>query len=240
MSTPPQGPYPTAPPPTAPPPTAPPPGAVQTVLSVLSPSSSSRENSSEPSTSTTILGAAQTVPSQLASSSAPNPASTPASPLLPEVPRDHTGEAPVPTDASVRVIEPIVPAPTSITSHGGTGGRAITPPRGSSRVTRPYPAPAFPEATYPRPIQTAFGTARRRSAGAYPDSDTIWHGSDGREPVRSLTISDPPSWRAHSSICTPSYQLREKTVGERIQPTIDSATMELYKAELRGKGLIRM
>jgi hypothetical protein len=144
----------------------------------------------------------------------------------------------VSTDASVRVIEPTLQAPTSITSHGGPGGRAITPPRGSSRVTRSYPA--FPEATYPRPVQTAFGTAHRRSAGAYPDSETIWHVSDEREPVRSLTISDPPSWRAHSSICTPSYQLRERTVGERIQPTIDSATMELFKAELRGKGLIRM
>jgi|SRR6266850_259907 len=240
--------------PNSPPPDAPLSGAAQTVMNLLGQATSAREqlhnarehishareHLSDPSTSATVLGAAQNVLTRLTSSSAHHHPhhSQAASPSgfqpLPEVPRDLSAEVPAspPTDA----LAPTVLPPTSISSHAGTGGRAITPTRGSRPTRSSYPA--LPETAHSRPIPVPFGTAYRRSAGPYTDSETVWHANDEREPVRppSTTYLPSGSWPSHSPSSAPSSQFREKTVGERVKATIDSAEDELAKASDKGKG----
>jgi len=212
-------------------------GVAQSLLSRL-------EKPSEASTSAAVMGAAQDVLSRIVSPSAHHQASSNlASHPLPELPQEHSAEAPAPTDApQQRAAEPGAQAPTSISSHGGAGGRANTPPRGASRrdsrLLRSHPA--LPEATHQRPIPVPYGTAYRRSAGPYPDhhdSETAWHAGEDRDPVRSPTNTYLPSWPAHSSINTLSSQHRPKTVGERLEETVTSAEIEHDLAANRGKGL---
>lgn len=237
-------------------------GAAQTVMNLLGQATSAREqlhnarehishareHLSDPSTSATVLGAAQNAFSRLTSSPAhhyQHHHSQAASPSgfqpLQEVPRDPSAEPPASpaTDALApgRGVEPTVLAPTSISSHAGTGGRAITPPTRSSRAARSS-YPALPDATHSRPIPVPFGTAYRRSAGPYTDSETVWQANDEREPVRSPSTTYLPSgsWLSHSPTSAPSSQFREKTVGERVKATIDSAVDELAKASDKGKG----
>jgi hypothetical protein len=247
--------------PNSPPPDAPLSGTAQTVMNLLGHASSAREqlhnarehishareHLSDPSTPGTVLGAAQNVLSRLTSPSAhphhphhSQVASYSGTQPLPEMPRDLSAEAPASpaTDAlaPARGVETTFFPPTSVSSHAGTGGRAITPPTRGSRATRSS-YPALPEATHSRPIPVPFGTAYRRSAGPYTDSETVWHANDEREPVRppSTTYLPSGSWLSHSPASALSSQFREKTVGERVKATIDSAEDELVKASAKGK-----
>ena len=208
-------------------------GAAQSLFSRL-------EKPSEASTSAAVTGVAQSLLSRMASPSAHHQASgTLASHPLPELPQEQSAEALVPTDApQQRAVEPGAQAPTSVSSHGGAGGRANTPPRGTARRdSRPYRSyPAIPDATHQRPIPVqSYGTAYRRSTGPYPDGDTVWHAGEERDPVRSPTTTYLPSWPAHSTINTLSSQSRPKTVGERLDDTIDSAKLEFDKSTDRGR-----
>jgi hypothetical protein len=251
--------------PNSPPPDVPLPGAAQTVLNFMGQANTAREqlsssareqishpreHLSDPPTSATVMGAAQNVLSRLASSSAHHfqhhhsqAASTSGFQPLPEVPRDLSAEAPAPpadaptsTPAPARPAEPTAPPSTSTPTHGATVGRAITPTRGSRTARLSYPA--VPEVAHSRPIPVPYGTAYRRSAGPYVDSETAWNATDERDPVRSTTTThrSPESGQAHSSTYTPSSQFREPTVKERIGETISSAKFELTKATYNGKG----
>ena len=210
-------------------------GAAQSLFSRL-------EKPSEGSTSSAFMGAAQSVLSRMASHSVPHQAgSNLASHPLPELPHEDSAEAPAPTDTpQQRAVEPGAQAPTSVSSHGGAGGRAVTPPRGTarrdSRLHRSYPA--LPEATHQRPLPTPYGTAYRRSTGPHLDGETVWHAGEERDPVRSLTTTHVPSWSAHSSINTPSSQSRPRNVGERLEDTIKSAETERDQSTDRGKGFV--
>jgi hypothetical protein len=166
-------------------------GAAQTVLSFLG--QASRENPSEASTSTAVLGAATNVLSRLASSSAHHHhhhhASSTSRPI-PEVPEEHLVEAPGPAEVPQRVVEPTPQAPTTASSHGGAssnsgGVRTSTPPRGTARVTRSYPALHEPT-PIPRPVPAHTGGVYRRSTGPYLDSETIWNAHEDGYPVRFL------------------------------------------------------
>lgn len=211
-------------------------GAAQSLFSRL-------EKPSEASTSAAVMGAAQSVLSRVVSPSAPHQASSNlASHPLPELPHEDSAEAPAPPDApQQRAVDPGVQAHTSVSSHGGAGGRAITPPRGTARRdSRPHRShPALPEATHQRPLPTPYGTAYRRSTGPYLDGETVWHAGEERDPVRSPTTTTYlPSWSAHSSINSPSSQFRPKNVGERLEDTIKSAETERAQAAERGKGFV--
>jgi hypothetical protein len=99
--------------------------------------------------------------------------------------------------------------PASVSSHGGgsPGGRPITPPDGVARITRSYPT--LPEATHPpppRPIRVSHGGVHRRPTGPYTDSATAWQLYEDKDPFR------------------------ERSVGERLKPTIDAADIEHTKA----------
>ena len=169
----------------APPPTTPL-GTTQTVLSFLG--HAAREAPPDaPHTVPSVLGAAQNVLSRLASSSTPHATPAPHHPV-PDVLREHPVEVHAPPELPPRAAEPTGtrPAPTSISSHGGSpGGRAITPPHGVARITRSYPA--LPEATHPppRPIRVSHGGVHRRHTGPYADSETAWHPYEDKDPVRS-------------------------------------------------------
>ena len=213
-------------------------GAAQSLFSQL-------EKPSDASTSAAVMGAAQNVLSRIVSPSSHHQASSNlASHPLPELPQEHSAEAPAPADApQQRSAESGAQAHAPISSHAAAGGRAITPPRGASRrdsrLHRSYPA--LPEATHQRPIPVPYGTAYRRSAGPYldlNDSETAWHAAEDRDPVRSLTNTYLPSWPAHSSINTLSSQHRPRTVGERLDETAKSADLELTQATNRGKGFV--
>lgn len=162
-------------------------GAAQSVLSFLG--QASRENPSEASASTAVLGAATNVLSRLASSAHHHHHhASSASRPVPEVP-EVLVEAPGSAEVPQRVVEPTPQDPTSTSSHGGASGssggvRTSTPPRGTARVTRPYPALHEPT-PIPRPVPAHAGGVYRRSTGPYPDSETIWNTPEDRY-VRSL------------------------------------------------------
>jgi len=169
----------------------------------------------------TVMGAAQNVLSRLASSSTPHASHVHEEPVSYVPQRDLAG-APVPTEVPQRAAEPTIqgPAPTSVSSHGGgSGGRAITPPRGVARITRSNPAlpepihPVHPPAAAPRPIRASHhshGGVHRRTTGPYADSETAWHPYEDRDPVRSLMITSLLSWLADCSASVPSSVPRKK------------------------------
>jgi hypothetical protein len=170
-------------------------------------------DSATTSATPTVLGAAQNMISRLTSSSTHHatPHATPALPPqtqkpVPDVPpQEQPAEVSSPTEGpQQRGAEPTgqgQPTTRSISSHGG--GRANTPPRGTARVTRSYPA--LPEATHPpRPIRVSH--IHRRPTGPYADSETAWHPWDDRDPVRSFSddhfslpwAADCSAWGAFS------------------------------------------
>ena len=134
----------------------------------------------------TVLGSAQNALSRLTHAS---PHATPAphtqTPVL-DVPRDRLAEASSPTEGSQQRAPDSTAqrqGPRSVSSRGGGSGeeRAATPPRGTARVTRSYPA--LPDATHPpRPIRLSH--VQRRPTGAYVDSEMAWHASEDRDTVR--------------------------------------------------------
>ena len=210
-------------------------GAAQSLFSRL------EKPSEGSSASAGVMGAAQSVLSRMASPSAPHQASSALTfHPLPELPQEHSAETFVPADApQQRAGEPGAQVPpTSVSSHGGAGGRAITPPRASSRrdsrLHRSYPA--LPEATHQRPIPVPYGTAYRRSTGPYPDGDAAWYAGEEKDPVRSPSTTYLPSWSAHTSINAPSSQHRPPSVGDRLEETITSAETKHVEATDRGKG----
>ena len=176
----------------------------QNVLSVVEQASREIPRDVSLSPSTMIQGAAQTLQSWVASSSAHRAA--PTSRHVSEVPREQVGEAPVPAETPRPAAEPTeAPAPpevpqraaestshpTSVSSHGGGAGRArsISSPRGTVRVTRSHPAlPETAETVYlQRPTRVTPGNVYHRRTGPYADSETAWNAPDDIGPVRSLT-----------------------------------------------------
>ncbi|KAH9961795.1 hypothetical protein BC827DRAFT_260609 [Russula dissimulans] len=104
----------------------------------------------------------------------------PASPLA-EVPRR------VSDPSTMAMAAQAVPGPTSISSHGGGGGRALTPPRATAARVTHSSYPALPETIPPpRPVHVSHGGGayRRRSTGPYPDSETAWNEQDDEDIVR--------------------------------------------------------
>ncbi|KAI9451242.1 hypothetical protein F5148DRAFT_552699 [Russula earlei] len=225
----------------------------QTVLSFLGHANAAREHPSDPSTAATALGAAQTVLSRLASSSSSTPPAVPHPALavkpIPELPQEHPAEAsphalvPPAAEASRRpVSDPSVPGPTSVSSHGGASGsgnggnRAITPPRGTARVTRSYSA--LPEAIPPpppppRPVYVSHGGGAgvyRRPTTLYPDSEAAWLAHNEGEIVRSLTTTLRSSWPADHPDGFSSSQSRERNVEQRLATTIKAAKDEFDKS----------
>ncbi|KAI0300699.1 hypothetical protein B0F90DRAFT_399686 [Multifurca ochricompacta] len=149
-----------------------------------------------PASSNTPFGAVKTMLSQL--SPVPLPQTIPAyHHPVPEGSRDILADAPAvtyaalssPTQAARRTAETTLPA-ASVSSHGGGGGRVTTPPRGTARVTRSYPA--LPDASHPPPRPIPLPGAdllRRPTGGPYGDSDTAWQARDDREPCfREKTV----------------------------------------------------
>jgi len=125
------------------------------------------------------LNVAQTVLTQLASSSAIALQDTAASQPVPEVPREDSAEISAHSEVPP---EPIIQAPTPTSSRGGhalaSGGIA----RG------PRSHPTLPEAIHPR-RRTHFppGDLYRRSVG-YPDGEMAWNAPSEREPPREKTV----------------------------------------------------
>ncbi|KAH9056320.1 hypothetical protein EDB87DRAFT_1261254 [Lactarius vividus] len=163
---------------------------------------------------TTPLGAVQTMISLLsppaAAQGAPPPHPTPSSPaeISPDVPVHASAPpAPAPPPPTHIATDPADPAPASISSHSG---RPYTPPRGTARVTRSYPALPEPAHPPPRPVPLP-GADGRRLTAHYADSETAWHTRDDVDPNR------------------------EKTVALRLKPTIDAAIYERDKAAQKAK-----
>ena len=121
-----------------------------------------------------VLDVAQTVLTRLASSSASALQDTPASPTVPEVPREYSAEISAPSEVPP---EPTIQAPTPTSSHGG---HALA----SGGITRgPRSYPTLPEAIHPRRRTHFPGDLYRRSVG-YPDSEIAWNAPSERDPVR--------------------------------------------------------
>ncbi|KAH9020197.1 hypothetical protein EDB84DRAFT_1622993 [Lactarius hengduanensis] len=189
---------------------------------------------------TTPLGAVQTMISLLSppasAQGAPPPHATPAShaEISPDVPVHAYAPPPPPTPPTHIATDPADPALGSVSSHGA---RASTPPRGTARVTRSYPA--LPELSHPPPRPVPLpGADGRRLTAHYADSETAWHTRDDVDPVRSpITAYYVPAWpAADSSVGDSSLdQTREKTVALRLKSTIDSATQERDKAAQKAK-----
>lgn len=159
------------------------------------------------------LGAVQTLISQLppvASRSAPSPHTTPVSPveISPDAPvhafSPASAPAPAPALATQIAADPADPAPASALLHGE---RAPTPPRGTARVTRSYPALVVPEPSLPppRPIPLPGFHGFHRQATHYTDAEMVRQHDDG--------VHYPAG-----------------SVGARLHPTIDDATLECAKA----------
>lgn len=162
---------------------------------------------------TTPLGAVQTMMSLLSppasAQGAPPPHATPASPaqFSPDVPVQASAPPPPPAPPTHIATDPTDPALGSVSSHGA---RASTPPRGTARVTRSYPA--LPELSHPPPRPVPLpGADGRRLTAHYADSETAWHTRDDVDPTR------------------------EKTVALRLKSTIESATQERDKAAQKAK-----
>lgn len=156
----------------------------------------------------TVLGAAQNVFSKLTHHATPHATPAPQAQILgSDVPREQPVEASSPTEGLQRVADLTAQgqAPRSVSSRGGGSGeeRADTPPRGVAHVTRSYPA--LPDATHPpRPIRVS--RVHRRPTNTYADSEMAWHAPDDRD--------------TH----------RERSVGQRVDPTISAARAEFFKA----------
>ncbi|KAI0285712.1 hypothetical protein BC826DRAFT_1050814 [Russula brevipes] len=120
---------------------------------------------------------------------------------IPAVPREPPAEAPVAPEPSQGAAHPNLQRPTFSTPHSGRV-RATTLPIGGARPTRSRPPP--PEAV---PLQNAGSAGRvyRLPTGPYPNSETEWPFHD-----REL--------------------FRERTVGQRLEPTILTANEELARA----------
>jgi hypothetical protein len=226
MSTPPQESMSYVPSPTSPQ------GATQTVLST----SESREGPPDASAVPTVPGTPPNVLSRLASSSTPHVTSPPQQ-LVPDVSLEHPAEEPVLAEAPQRTADPTIqrPAPAFVSSHGGGrgGGRPITPPPGVARITRSLPT--LPEIVHPLPhitIQSPNGGVQRRPTNSYPNDERAWRRYDDRDPVRSPTISP-----CHGKLIVlhETSQFREKSVAQRLEPTIHAARDELFKATKWGK-----
>ncbi|KAI9455704.1 hypothetical protein BJY52DRAFT_1279301 [Lactarius psammicola] len=173
-------------------------GAAQTLISLLSPPGASQGTPSAQSALASLL--------QM-SADASAPASTsPASASAPPAPAPASPSAPAP--ATQTAADPADPAAASVSSHGG---REHTPPRGTARVTRSYPA--LPEPSHPpaRPIPIPGGDGYRRLTAHYADSETAWQARDDGD------------------------LNREKSVALRLKPTIDAATVERDKAAQKAK-----
>ncbi|KAH8977157.1 hypothetical protein EDB83DRAFT_1622683 [Lactarius deliciosus] len=165
---------------------------------------------------TTPLGAVQTMISLLSppatAQGAPPPHAMPTSPagISPDVPVHASAPPPPPPPPAPPThiaTDPVDPALGSVSSHGP---RASTPPRGTARVTRSYPA--LPELSHPPPRPVPLpGADGRRLTAHYADSETAWHTRDDVDPTR------------------------EKTVALRLKSTIDSATVERDKAAQKAK-----
>ncbi|KAH8990669.1 hypothetical protein EDB86DRAFT_2938702 [Lactarius hatsudake] len=177
------------------------------------------------------LGAVQTLISQLppvASQSAPSPYTTPASPV--EISSDAPVHAsspsapapePAPAPATLIAADPAIPAPASaLSSHGE---HVPTPPRGTARVTRSYPVivPEEPSLPPPRPIPLPGFHGFRRQTTHYTDAEMVRQ-HDDRVHVRSLVNTYLSSWPPDASTAG--------SVGARLHPTIDDATLECAKA----------
>ncbi|KAH9056325.1 hypothetical protein EDB87DRAFT_1687659 [Lactarius vividus] len=188
------------------------------------------------------LGAVQTLISQLppvAPQNAPSPHTTPVSPveissdvLVHESsPASPPASASEPTPAAQIAADPADPAPVSALSHGE---RAPTPPRGTARVTRSYPV-LVPEVSLPppRPIPLPGFHGFRRQNALYADAEMVRQ-HDDRVHVRSLVNTYLSSWPPDPSAGgagTSSFdQYPEGSVGARLHPTIDDATLECAKA----------
>ena len=152
---------------------------------------------------TTPLGAVQTMMSLLsppvASQGAPSPHPAPAShpEISPDAPVPTSvppASATAPTPATYIAANPTFPAPASVSSHGG---RAPTPPRETARTTR-YSYPTLPEPSHPppaRPIPLPGVNCFRRMTPHYTDSETIRQTRDDRVHVRSLVpLMFPRGW----------------------------------------------
>ncbi|KAH9029773.1 hypothetical protein EDB83DRAFT_1856853 [Lactarius deliciosus] len=196
------------------------------------------------------LGAVQTLISQLppvAPQSAPSPYTTPASPV--EISSDAPVHAsspsapePAPAPATQIAADPADPAPASAFSHGE---HAPTPPRGIARVTRSYPVivPEEPSLPPPRPIPLPGFHGFRRQTTHYTDAEMVRQ-HDDRVHVRSLVNTYLSSWPPDASTAgagAPSFdQYPEGSVGARLHPTIDDATLECAKATRTGENKRRL
>ncbi|KAI0259181.1 hypothetical protein BC834DRAFT_974503 [Gloeopeniophorella convolvens] len=132
-------------------------------------------------------------------------AAVPSTPIAPET--RHEGAAGTGVTPQATVDAPAPFAPASVSSHAHQ--RVPTPPRGVARVTRSYSALPVDDPNRPRPIAVPPAVVRHRGV-SYADSETAWH-----------TQEDRPQ--------------RERTVGERLQPTIDSAIAERDRAAQKAK-----
>jgi hypothetical protein len=167
---------------------------------------------------TTPLGAVQTMMSLLSppapSQGAPSSHPTSALPveISPEAlvrafsPPAHAPPAHVPAHATQIPADITLPAAASVSSHGGRN----TPPR-TARVMRSYPA--LPELGLPppRPIPVPGGDGFCRSTAHYEHSETVEQTQDDKEkksPVRSSITTYVSSWPADPPPLISSSQVR--------------------------------
>ncbi len=195
-------------------------GAVQTMMSLLSPPVTSQ-------------GAPSLHPAPAShpeiSSDAPVPASVPPAP------------ASAPTPATYIAANPTFPAPASVSSQGG---HAPTPPHGTTRTAR-YSYPTLPELSHPpppRPISLPGVNCFRRMTAHYTDSETVRQTRDDRVHVGFLVTTYASSWLADPSAAGASSfdQYPDGSVGARLEPTVDIAEAESKKAARTGENKRRL
>ena len=195
---------------------------------------------------TTPLGAVQTMISLLspptASQGAPSSHLTTASPveISPPMPAFALPAPPPPVPASVFVpatqvpADITLPAAASVSSHG----ERASPPRGTARVTRSYSA--LPELGLPppRPIPVPGGDGFRRPTAHYEYSETVGQTRDEKKSsVRSSITTYVPSWPADPPAAAGASsldQFPQGTVGARLDPTVAEAEKECDKAAKTG------
>ena len=219
MSTP-QPNAPTAPagstPPVIPVPTSPP-GAVQTMLSVLSPPAGSQGT---PPPHPTHVSPVEMLSDLVPVLSSALPAHAP-----PAHAHAQASVTQIPVDITM-------PAVTSVSSH-----RRNDPPRVPAHVMRSYSAPPEFSLSPPRPVLVPGGDIPRRSTAHDEYSETVGRNKDDEEEEKSrvrcsMTIhvsSSPTDPAATAQFTDP------KMVGARLHPTVVEAKKECKKAEATGE-----
>ena len=203
-----------SPPPVIPMPTTPL-GAVQTMLSMLSPPAGSQGTTPPPHPT-------HASPVEMISDLVPVLSSVLPAHAPPAHPHPHGPATQTPGDITM-------PAAASTSSHGRT-----TPPRAHARVTRSYSA--LPEISLPppRPIPVPGGDLFRRPTGHYEYSETVRE-KKKESPVRSSITAYVSSWPADPTAVSSDQFNDPKMVGARLDPTVEEAEKECVKAEVTGE-----